>query len=168
MELAGVFPFTQSSGLRIVVTTIRYVEHRAHFKYAGASSGASGLDYHLMNKLMLILFCVSCFIFLATTISSSAFIVSSFTSLDLSNGRQPSRWNRMTWVIVFIFFSLGIVIVGGFEVVQAICTVAGFPLIFVCALLLYSIYKDVTSYAPMQAKVPPATCQSFTYGRCNA
>lgn len=107
-----------------------------------------------MNKLMLILFCVSCFIFLATTISSSAFIVSSFTSLDLSNGRQPSRWNRMTWVIVFIFFSLGIVIVGGFEVVQAICTVAGFPLIFVCALLLYSIYKDVTSYAPMQAKVP--------------
>nr|WP_268817166.1 BCCT family transporter [Pediococcus pentosaceus] len=107
-----------------------------------------------MNKLMLILFCVSCFIFLATTISSSAFIVSSFTSLDLSHGRQPSRWNRMAWVIVFIIFSLGIVIVGGFEVVQAICTVAGFPLIFVCILLLYSIYQDVTGREFDRVRMP--------------
>ncbi|GEP18988.1 BCCT family transporter [Pediococcus argentinicus] len=111
-----------------------------------------------MNKLMLVIFCISCFVFLATTISSSAFIVSSFTSLDLSNNGQPSRWNRMAWVFVFIIFSLGIVVVGGFETVQAICTIAGFPLIFVCVLLLISIMQGVTSYqtiaVPANRRVP--------------
>ncbi|AEV96033.1 BCCT family transporter [Pediococcus claussenii] len=103
-----------------------------------------------MSKLMLIIFCVSCFVFLATTISSSAFIVSSFTSLDLSGNRQPSRWNRMAWVFVFILFSLGIVIVGGFETIQAICTIAGFPLIFVCMLLLYSIFQEITEQSDLR------------------
>ncbi|MGV0168140.1 BCCT family transporter [Furfurilactobacillus sp. WILCCON 0119] len=98
-----------------------------------------------LKLLMLILFCLSCFVFLATTISSSAFIVSSFTSLELTGKQQPTRWNRMAWVVIFILFSLGIVLVGGFETVQAICTVAGFPLIFVAGLLLHAIYQYVTT-----------------------
>ncbi len=93
--------------------------------------------------IMLAIFCLSCFIFLATTISSSAFIVSSFTSLELKIGEQPNRWNRMAWVIIFILFSLGIVLVGSFQTIQAVCVIAGFPLIFVCALLLVSIFHAV-------------------------
>jgi BCCT family betaine/carnitine transporter len=101
--------------------------------------------------VMLTIFCLSCFIFLATTISSSAFIVSSFTSLELKIGQQPDRWNRMAWVVIFILFSLGIVVVGGFETVQAICVIAGFPLIFVCALLLISIFHAVkTNETPLK------------------
>nr|WP_208422929.1 BCCT family transporter [Latilactobacillus fragifolii] len=93
--------------------------------------------------IMLAIFCLSCFIFLATTISSSAFIVSSLTSLELKSGEQPNRWNRMAWVIIFILFSLGIVFVGSFQTIQAICVIAGFPLIFVCVLLLISIFHVV-------------------------
>lgn len=92
------------------------------------------------KMIVLALYCISCFIFLATTISSSAFIVSSFTSLHLNDGEQPSRWNRMIWVVVFIFFSFGIVMVGGFKTVQTVSTIAGFPLMFVCLLLLHSIW----------------------------
>lgn len=95
--------------------------------------------------VMLAIFCLSCFIFLATTISSSAFILSSFTSLELKIGQQPNRWNRMAWVIIFIIFALGIVLVGSFQTVQAICIIAGFPLIFVCVLLMISIYHSVKS-----------------------
>ncbi|KRM24318.1 glycine/betaine ABC transporter [Latilactobacillus graminis] len=95
--------------------------------------------------IMLAIFCLSCFIFLATTISSSAFIVSSFTSLELKLGEQPNRWNRMAWVVIFILFSLGIVLVGSFKTIQAVCVIAGFPLIFVCALLLISIFHNVHS-----------------------
>ncbi|QLE65905.1 High-affinity choline uptake protein BetT [Furfurilactobacillus rossiae] len=103
-----------------------------------------------MKMVMLVMFCLSCFVFLATTISSSAFIVSSFTSLKLSGTEQPTRWNRMAWVIIFIVFSLGIVLVGGFETVQAICTIAGFPLIFVALLLLHSIYQSVMTDPSVQ------------------
>lgn len=103
------------------------------------------------KMIVLALYCISCFIFLATTISSSAFIVSSFTSLNLDDGQQPSRWNRMVWVVVFIFFSFGIVMVGGFKTVQTVSTIAGFPLMAVCLLLLHSIWHMLT------AKTKPAT-----------
>lgn len=114
-----------------------------------------------LKMLMLVMFCLSCFVFLATTISSSAFIVSSFTSLELKGQQQPSRWNRMAWVVIFILFSLGIVLVGGFETVQAICTIAGFPLIFVAILLLQSIYQSVTTDPSVQraSLVAPANAR---------
>lgn len=108
--------------------------------------------------VMLLLFCLSCFVFLATTISSSAFIVASFTSLTLTGRQQPTRWNRMAWVVIFLVFSLGIVLVGGFTTVQAICTIAGFPLIFVAMVLLVTIYQAVTTDPAMKkaAIVAPA------------
>ncbi|WP_260117301.1 BCCT family transporter [Nicoliella spurrieriana] len=94
-----------------------------------------------LKYIMFALYCISCFIFLATTISSSAFVLSSFTSLPLARGEQPSRANRMTWVVIFIIFSFSLVMVGGFETIQTFCTLAGFPLMFVVPFILYSIWK---------------------------
>lgn len=91
--------------------------------------------------VMLVVYAVSCFIFLATTISSSAYIVSSFTSTKLKPTQQPSLVNRLVWMAIFMIFSFGIVFVGGFKTIQAICSVAGFPLIFVSALLIISTWQ---------------------------
>ncbi len=88
-------------------------------------------------------YCISCFIFLATTISSSAYIVSSFTSLKLKDDQDPSQVNRMTWVVIFVLFAFGIVVVGGFNTIQTFCAIAGFPLMFVCIMVLVSIYHMV-------------------------
>lgn len=96
-----------------------------------------------MKYIMFAFYFISCFIFLATTISSSAFVLSSFTSLPLRPGKEPSRLNRMTWVVVFILFSFSLVVVGGFKTVQTFCTLAGFPLMFVCILILFSIFKMI-------------------------
>lgn len=108
-----------------------------------AAAIAAVLSTLPLKMLMLIIYSISCFIFLATTISSSAFIVSSFTSRYLAPGEQPSQFNRLIWVIVFIIFSFGIVFVGGFKTVQAISSIAGFPLIVVCGLLLISICQMI-------------------------
>lgn len=96
-----------------------------------------------MSKIMLVAYCISCFIFLATTVSSSAFIISSMTSRKLNGYEQPARWNRMLWAVVFVVFSAGIMIVGGFETIQVVCVIAGFPLIGVCIVLMKSIYNMV-------------------------
>ena len=98
-----------------------------------------------MSKIMLVAYCVSCFIFLATTVSSSAFIISSMTSRRLTGYEQPARWNRLLWAVVFVVFSAGIMIVGGFETIQVVCVIAGFPLIAVCIVLMKSIYHMVKS-----------------------
>lgn len=96
-----------------------------------------------MSKIMLAIYCVSCFIFLATTVSSSAFIISSMTSRKLTGYEQPARWNRLLWAVVFVVFSAGIMIVGGFETIQVVCVIAGFPLILVCIILMKSIFNMV-------------------------
>nr|WP_029327514.1 BCCT family transporter [Secundilactobacillus malefermentans] len=95
-----------------------------------------------MKTVMMSLYCVSCFIFLATTISGSAYILASFTSTPLHN-QEPSRFNRMSWVVVFMLFSFGIMLVGGFNAVQTVSVIAGFPLIGVCLITLFSIWKLV-------------------------
>ncbi len=104
-----------------------------------------------LKIVMVAVYGVSCFIFLATTVSSSAYIVSTFTSKKLSATQQPSLVNRMSWMVIFMLFAFGIVFVGGFETVQAICSVAGFPLIFVSALLLYSTWQTIIKGAPVPA-----------------
>ncbi|MDN4461996.1 BCCT family transporter [Fructilactobacillus sanfranciscensis] len=95
------------------------------------------------RSIVFIVYCISSFIFLATTISSSAYIVSSFTSLKLKDNQEPSQFNRMTWVIIFVLFSFGIVVVGGFNTVETFCAISGFPLMFVCIMILVSIYHMV-------------------------
>ncbi|WP_461212811.1 BCCT family transporter [Lacticaseibacillus sp. GG6-2] len=108
--------------------------------------------------VMLVIYAVCCFIFLATTVSSSAYIVSAFTSTRLKATQQPSLLNRMVWMGIFMLFAFGIVFVGGFDTVQAICSVAGFPLIFVSGLLIFSTWKLLikdrsVAPAPAPAKI---------------
>lgn len=99
-----------------------------------------------LPTIMLLIYCVICFIFLATTVDSSAYILGSLTSKKLSGYEQPARWNRMLWAVVFMLFAVGIMAVGGFETIQVVCVIAGFPLIFVCILLMRSIYLMVKDY----------------------
>lgn len=94
-----------------------------------------------LKMIMFAIYCLSCFVFLATTISSSAYILSSFTSLPLKPSEEPSRFNRMTWVIIFIIFSFSLIVVGGFKTIQTFCTIAGFPILFIFPLLLLSIVR---------------------------
>ena len=94
-----------------------------------------------LKMIMFAIYCISCFIFLATTVSSSAYILSSFTSLQLKPSEEPSRFNRMTWVVIFIIFSFSLIVVGGFQTIQTFCTIAGFPVLFIFPLLLASIIK---------------------------
>ena len=119
-----------------------------------------------LKMIMFAIYCVSCFIFLATTISSSAFVLSSFTSLKLKADEQPSRINRMTWVVVFIIFSFSLVVVGGFQTVQTFCTIAGFPVLFIFPLLLASIIKMLHSDKSVQfVKVKRSALHRFTARR---
>lgn len=99
-----------------------------------------------MPKIMLVVYCLACFIFLATTISSAAYILAALTTKKLTGYEQPARWNRMLWAVIFMLFSAGIMVVGGFETIQVVCVIAGFPLIIVCALLMRSIYIMVKNH----------------------
>ena len=96
-----------------------------------------------LPQIMLVVYLISCFVFLATTISSSAFILSSMTSPRLTGYEAPARWNRLLWSVVFMLFSAGIMVVGGLETIKLVCVLAGFPLIAVVIVLMRAIVRMV-------------------------
>jgi len=131
--LGGYSLFLQQSGAVNLIHTLN--------TQGQAAAIAQVLTTLPLKYVMLVGYAGSCFIFLSTTISSSAYIVSTFTSSKLAPDEQPSLFNRLVWMAIFMVFAFGIVFVGGFKTVQAICSVAGFPLIFVSALLIVSTWQ---------------------------
>ena len=94
-----------------------------------------------LSKIMMILFCILCFLYLATTIDSCAYVLAATTTKKLNNKEEPARWNRILWVIIFCVLSIGLMIIGGLKAIQTISIIAGLPLIAVSLLLMASTIK---------------------------
>lgn len=92
-------------------------------------------------KLITLLLCVVCFLYLATTIDSCAYVLASVTTKELSANEEPSCWNRVLWAVVFSALSIGLLIIGGLRAIQTVSIVAGLPLIFVLIALMFLCKK---------------------------
>ncbi len=88
------------------------------------------------SRLTMIFLCLLCFIYLATTIDSCAFVIASSTTKKLRFDEEPARWNRILWALIFCFLSIGLCMTGEFKAVQLISIIAGFPLIAVVVMLI--------------------------------
>lgn len=99
------------------------------------------LDTLPLHNVMSVAFAVVCIIFMATTIDSSAYILASATTKSLHGDEQPARWNRIFWAIIFLVFAIALTKIGGLETMQTASVLAGFPMIFVCAITVYVLYR---------------------------
>lgn len=98
------------------------------------------------KKKVMVLMVVLCFIYLATTITSCAYVLASSTTKVILSTEQPARWNRIFWAILFSALSLGLMMIGGLKAVQTVSIVTGLPMVFVSLLLIRSTYimlKDI-------------------------
>ncbi|MFI3226051.1 MAG: BCCT family transporter [Clostridia bacterium] len=92
-------------------------------------------------NIMLILVLILMFVFLATTIDSTAYTLASVCTPHLADNEQPIRANRMIWALVLLLFSLGLVLIGGLETIQTASILLGFPLIFISIIIMMSVVK---------------------------
>ncbi len=53
-----------------------------------------------MSGLVLAVFILLCFVFLATTLDSAAYVLASVTSRKLSGYQEPRRAIRVTWALI--------------------------------------------------------------------
>lgn len=101
-----------------------------------------------MAKIMMVFLCVVCFIYLATTIDSCAYVLAGVTTKSLNVTQDPARWNRLFWAVVFCGVSIALMAIGGIESVKIMSIVTGLPLIAVLFLLMVSVdqtlKRDVT------------------------
>lgn len=94
-----------------------------------------------MAKLMMAFLCIVCFIYLATTIDSCAYVLAGTTQKKLGENADPARWNRILWAVLFCLLSIGLMLIGGLEAVKIISVLTGLPLVIVLFVLIASVKK---------------------------
>ncbi len=86
-------------------------------------------------------FTILCSIFLATTINSAAYTLSSQVTTELAGDQEPPRWNRTLWGLLLALLALGLLSIGALKAV-ALCSLAvALPLIPVLILMMFSMMK---------------------------
>lgn len=93
------------------------------------------------SKIICCMTLVLIFVFLSTTIDSTAYTLAAVCSRDLSGNAQPARFNRMIWALILLLFALGLVLIGGLQTVQTASILLAFPLLFVVGIIVLSLFK---------------------------
>ena len=86
-------------------------------------------------------FTILCSIFLATTLNSAAYTLSSQVTRNLSGDQEPPRWNRTLWGLLLGLLALGLLSTGALKAVQLSSIVVALPLIPVLILMVFSLMK---------------------------
>lgn len=111
-----------------------------------ANGDEGGAIVSLLNSLpmpkvfMLVLLAIA-FIFLATTMDSSAFAAAEMTAIQTGKDNLAPRWIRIIWAIVAAVIAFIVVQVGGAKAVRSVCYIAGLPLTIISFVVMYSVYK---------------------------
>lgn len=93
------------------------------------------------SKLVIILFAILCFFFLATTLDAAAYALAANCTQDLPPDQDPARWNRMLWACMLVILAVGLLLVGGLKAVQLSCVIVAVPMLPVVFLLAKSQIK---------------------------
>ncbi|MBS3970261.1 MAG: BCCT family transporter [Clostridia bacterium] len=94
-----------------------------------------------LSKLVVLVYTVLCFIFLATTLDSSAYVLASACTKKLGGNEEPARWNRVLWALVLAVVGAGLLAVGGLSAVQLSTVIVALPLVPVLIIMIASLLK---------------------------
>ena len=94
-----------------------------------------------MPKVFMLVLLAIAFIFLATTMDSSAFAAAEMTAIQTGKDNLAPRWIRIIWAIVAAVIAFIVVQVGGAKAVRSVCYIAGLPLTIISFVVMYSVYK---------------------------
>lgn len=113
------------------------------FLSAGDEAGAiiAILNTMPMPKVFMVILLVISFIFLATTMDSSAFAAAEMTAIQTGADNLAPRWLRIVWAVIAAIIAFIVVQVGGAKAVRSVCYIAGFPLAILALLIICSVYK---------------------------
>jgi BCCT family betaine/carnitine transporter len=93
------------------------------------------------SKVFLIVLLAIAFIFLATTMDSSAFAAAEMTAVQAGEDTLAPRWLRIVWAVVAAIIAFIVVQVGGAKAVRSVCYIAGVPLAIISFLVIASAFK---------------------------
>ncbi|WP_209443829.1 BCCT family transporter, partial [Cobetia amphilecti] len=105
-------------------------------------------------KLVTVAFILLCFIFLATTLDSSAYVLASVTSRKLSGYQEPKRSFRLIWAFLIAAVGVALIQLGGLQTVQTSTIVVALPMIPVMLILALSMLRWLKNDFPKEELNP--------------
>lgn len=93
------------------------------------------------SKLFMAVLLAISFVFLATTMDSSAFAAAEMTVKQDGEDTLAPRWIRIVWALISSAAAFIVVQVGGAEAVRSVCYIAGLPLSIISFFIIGSLYK---------------------------
>jgi len=93
------------------------------------------------GKFTLFIFTLLSIIFYATTIDSSAYVLSSISAKNLRSDAEPKRWNRLAWAVLLALITAGILQSGALDTVLSITVLSSVPLIPILFILSISLVR---------------------------
>ncbi|MGO3408538.1 BCCT family transporter [Marinomonas sp.] len=93
------------------------------------------------SGIIIPLFTLLCFVFLATTVDSSAYMLAAVCTKEISGYQEPARWNRILWTLLLGLVGVGLLSMGGLKVVQTSTVLVALPMIPVLFIMSMSMLR---------------------------
>ena len=107
-----------------------------------------------MSTIFMVVLLAIAFIFLATTMDSSAFAAAEMTAVQTGSDNLAPRWLRVVWAAVAAIIAFIVVQLGGAKAVRSVCYIAGLPLAVIVFFIMYAVYKMLKTDYRRKSKVP--------------
>ncbi|WP_237067471.1 BCCT family transporter [Microbulbifer guangxiensis] len=97
------------------------------------------------SQLLLAAFTLLSFVFLATTLDSSAYVLASISTRNLSGDDEPAKANRLAWAFALAAIAIGLLFANGLDTVKSLTIILALPLTIVLFLLFRALLRILTN-----------------------
>ena len=80
------------------------------------------------SQVVLAAFTLLSFVFLATTLDSSAYVLASISTRDLYGEQEPGKRNRLAWAFALALIAVGLLFASGLDTVKSLTIILALPL----------------------------------------
>jgi len=93
------------------------------------------------SQLVLGAFTLLSFVFLATTLDSSAYVLASISTRNLSGEQEPAKANRLAWAFALALIAIGLLFANGLDTVKSVTIILALPLTVILFLIFRALLK---------------------------
>ncbi|WP_322406967.1 BCCT family transporter [Idiomarina sp. PL1-037] len=95
------------------------------------------------STVVIAVFTLLSFVFLATTLDSSAYVLASISTKNLAGDEEPARWNRVAWAVILAALAVGLLVIDALDTVKASTIMLALPLIPLLLVLFKSLLNQL-------------------------
>ncbi|WP_250460071.1 BCCT family transporter [Microbulbifer litoralis] len=93
------------------------------------------------STLFLAAFTLLSFVFLATTLDSSAYVLASISTKNLYGEQEPAKANRLAWAFALALIAVGLLFASGLQTVKSLTIILALPLMAVLFLVFRALLR---------------------------